>query len=108
MPFTAVAAIVFGVSIMSNGIFVVGSSLHGLHAVGLSVILIPAFFAAEYPKGSGVIAPDRLSLAASVLILIYMWLLMTGLDPAAARGLTQRLAILPMFGWFYYASRRLV
>jgi Protein of unknown function (DUF998) len=104
MPFTAGASFIFGASMVSNGIFVVGSPLHGLYAIGLSSILVPAFFGAEYPHRSGAAGSDRLSLSASGLILLYMWLLMTGLDPAAFRGLTQRLAVLPMFGWFSYAS----
>jgi len=108
MPFTAGAAVVFGASMMSNGIFVMGSPLHGFYAIGLSVVLIPAFFAAEFPRNAGTERPDMLSLVASVLVLAYMWLLMTGLDPAATRGLTQRLAVLPMFGWFSYASVKLL
>jgi Protein of unknown function (DUF998) len=108
MPFTAAAALVFGASMMSNGIFVFGSPLHGLHAIGLSSILVPAFFAAEYPRTSGALSTDRLSLIASALILIYMWLLMTGLDPAATRGLTQRLAVVPLFGWYTYASIKML
>jgi Protein of unknown function (DUF998) len=108
MPFTAGAALVFGASMVSNGIFVMGSPLHGLYAIGLSVILVPAFFAAENRSRSGVMGPDRISLLASALILVYMWLLMTGLDPAATRGLTQRLAVFPMFGWFYYASVKML
>jgi uncharacterized protein DUF998 len=108
LPFTAGATLIFGASIMSNGIFTVGSPLHGLHAVGLSIILAPAFFAAEFPNISGVTRSDRVSLFAATFILVYMWLLMTGLDPAATRGLTQRLAIFPMFGWFYYAGVRIL
>jgi hypothetical protein len=72
------------------------------------VILVPAFFAAEYPNGSGTTRSDGVSLIASALILIYMWLLMTRLDPAATRGLTQRLAVFPMFGWFSYASVKML
>ena len=108
MPFTAVAALVFGASIMSNGIFMVGSPLHGLYAIGLTCILAPAFFAAEYPYRSDGERPDKISLTASVLVLIYMWLLMTGLDPAPIRGLTQRVAVLPIFGWYSYASIKLL
>jgi len=108
LPFTAGAALVFGASMMSNGIFVTGSPLHGLYAIGLSAILIPAFFAAEYPNSSGAIGSDKVSLIASALILTYMWLLMTGLDPAATRRLTQRLAVFPMFGWFSYASMKML
>lgn len=103
LPFTSVAAFVFGVSMVSNGVFTMGSPLHGLYAIGLSVILVPAFFAAERDGPT-----DRISLAAAALVLIYMWALMTGVEPAATRGLTQRLVTLPMFGWFGYASLTLL
>jgi len=99
MMFTAVSAFVFGLSIVSNGVFKMGSPLHGLYAIGLSVIVVPAFFAAEGPKPA-----DRFSLFISTIALIYMWALMTGIDPSATRGLTQRLATIAMFGWSGYAS----
>jgi len=41
---------------------------------------------------------------AAYVVLVYMWALMAGLDPAATKGLTQRFAVVPMFGWFGYAS----
>jgi len=99
MMFTAVSAFVFGLSMISNGVFKMGSPLHGLYAIGLSVIVVPAFFAAEGPRPA-----DRFSLFISTIALIYMWALMTGIDPSATRGLTQRLVTLAMFGWFGYAS----
>lgn len=108
MPFTAASALVFGVSMMSNGIFVMGGPLHGLYGIGLAAVLVPAFFAAEFPRGSGTRGADTLSLSASTLVLIYMWMLMTGLDPVVTKGLTQRLACVPMFGWFSYASLKLL
>lgn len=97
--FTALAAVIFGISMVSNGVFTMGSPLHGLYAIGLTVILCPAFFAAERGEGR-----DYLSLTIAFLVLVYMWALMTGIDPAATRGLTQRLITIPMFGWFGYAS----
>jgi hypothetical protein len=106
MPFTAAAALVFGLSMASNGVFTMGSPLHGLYAVGMSVILVPALFAAESPDAAG--RKDWLSLSAAGLNLLYMWALLTKLDPAAIHGLTQRLACVPMFGWFGYASLRLL
>jgi len=60
MPFTAVAAFVFGASMISNAVFTMGSPLHGLYAIGLSVILAPAFFAAEERNSL-----DRISLLAA-------------------------------------------
>lgn len=98
MPFTAVTAAVFGLSMVSNGIFTMGSPLHGMYAIGLSIIVVPAFFAAELNR------KNHVSLIASCLALIYMWALMTGMDPKPIHGLTQRIATIPMFGWFNYAS----
>jgi hypothetical protein len=98
MPFTAAMAVIFGLSMVSNGIFTMGSPLHGMYAIGLSIILVPAFFAAESNRR------DRISLIVSCVALIYMWALMTGIDPKPIHGLTQRIATVPMFGWFGYAS----
>jgi hypothetical protein len=98
MPFTAATAAIFGLSMMSNGVFTMGSPLHGMYAIGLTIILVPAFFAAESHRA------DSISLAASCIALVYMWALMTGLDPKPIHGLTQRIATIPMFGWFGYAS----
>ena len=108
MPFTAAFALLFGVSMMSNGVFIMGSSLHGLYGIGLSVALTPALFAAEFPRSAEAEGPDRISLLASVVCLFYMWLLLTGLDPSATKGLTQRLACLPLFGWHSYASIKML
>jgi hypothetical protein len=108
MPFTAVSAVIFGISMISNAVFTMGSPLHGLYAIGLSVILVPAFFAAESAREAPGRVADTWSLLAASLNLIYMWMLMTRLDPQAIHGLTQRLACFPMFGWFSYASLRLL
>lgn len=103
MPFTALASFIFGISMLSNGVFTTGSPLHGLYAIGLTVILCRAFFVAERGDRS-----DWISLLIAFLVLVYMWALMTGLDPAATRGLTQRLITIPMFAWFGYASLRIL
>lgn len=105
MLFSGLTAGVFGISMMSNGLFVMGSPLHGLYAIGLTCILAPACFAAERPQGE---RPDQISLVAASLTLLYMWGVVTGLDPAGFHGLTQRLSIVPIFGWFSYASLALL
>lgn len=108
MPFTAGAALIFGVSMISNGVFTMGSPLHGLYAIGLSNVLTPALFAAERQRDPGATDVDLLSLTASVLSLVYMWALITGVEPVATHGLTQRLACIPLFGWYSYASMKLL
>lgn len=102
--FTSVAAVVFGVSFISAGIFPTGTALHGLYGLTMFYVLVPACFAAELPPHlrTGLAVP--VSLAAACLSLIYMWGLLSGLEPHALRGLTQRLAILVIFGWYPFAS----
>ncbi|HTV85817.1 MAG TPA: DUF998 domain-containing protein [Dyella sp.] len=102
MLFTAGMAVIFGISMIANGIFTMGSPWHGMYAIGLSIILVPAFFAAESNRN------DRISLVVSSITLVYMWALMTGIDPKPIHGLTQRIATIPMFGWFSYASLTLL
>ena len=108
MPFTAFLASFFGINMISNGIFMMGGPLHGLYGIGLTIILVPASFAAERRHDPHDRQTDQLSLLAAVLILVYMWAQLTGQDPAPFRGLTQRLDSVVMFGWFSYASAKLL
>ena len=110
VPFAATPwiAAAFGVGMMSNGVFLIGSPLHGLYGLPIFSVLLPVAFSAEYREtwrlGSGFI---RLSCWLAVLNLIYMWGLLVGFDPEGYTGLTQRLATVVMFGWFAFvpASR---
>ena len=101
---TALVGLAFGVGMISNGVFIIGSPLHGLYGLPIFSILVPAFFVAEFPKTRVLGGFVGLSLAASSLGLFYMWILLVGLDPDAYRGLTQRIATLISFGWFPLAA----
>jgi hypothetical membrane protein len=104
--YTAIAAVVFGASMISNGIFVMGSPLHGLYGLGFFMVLVPAFFAAEIaPAGSSL---RNISMLVALVIMLYLWLMLSGFDPHAFRGLTQRVATLIIFGWYAVASYSLV
>jgi hypothetical membrane protein len=97
--FTALTATAVAANFISSGIFPSGSSLHGLYGIGFFIPLVPACFAAEAGLGRSV---SRVSLAAAVLAMAYLWLNLSGLDPY--RGLTQRIAIVLILGWYSYAS----
>lgn len=104
--YTAVATVAFAASMVSNGVFVMGSPLHGLYGLGLFMALVPALFAAEIaPTGSQL---RNLSMLVALAIMGYLWLMLSGLDPPAFRGLTQRIATLVIFGWYAVASYSLV
>jgi hypothetical protein len=96
--FTALTALAFGISMVSNGVFVMGGPLHGLYGVGIFGVLVSAFFAVETGRAR------TLCMAVAIINLLYMWLLFTGLDPDAYKGLTQRLGSIVMFGWYNVAA----
>jgi hypothetical protein len=101
--FTALTSAAVAANFISAGIFVTGSPLHGLYGVGFFIPLVPACFAAESTLGCGV---KRVCLAVAVLSMTYMWLNISGFDPM--RGLSQRLAIVLIMGWYSYASYQLL
>ena len=104
--YTALAAVVFGASMISNGVFVMGSPLHGLYGLGFFMVLVPAFFATEIaPAGSSL---RNLSMLVALVIMLYLWLMLSGFDPHGFRGLTQRVATLIIFGWYAVAGYSLV
>jgi hypothetical protein len=102
--FTAVAASAVAAAMVSNGIVVMGSPLHGLYGLGLFMALVPALFAAELPREWRDRGVAQLSMACAVFNLAYLWLLFSGLDPAGFRGLTQRIAIVVTWGWYAAAG----
>ena len=102
--FTALAALLFGASMISNGITVLGSPWHGLYGLGLFMSLVPAFFAAEAKEPLGDSRVIQISMACAVFNLAYMWLMIAGLDPPAYKGVTQRIATLVIMGWYTIAA----
>ncbi len=105
--FTALTAIIFGTAYICAGIFHSGP-LHGLYGLTMFYALVPACFAAELPTQHRTGFLVKISLLAAFLLLSYMWLLFSNLEPHAIRGLTQRLAVLVIFGWYPLASYMLL
>lgn len=103
---TVLTSTLFGVSMVSNGVFTTGSPLHGLYGIGIFSILTPLLFLAELgPAASTRMA--WIARAISLLGMAYLWLMLSGFDPEPYRGLTQRIALLPAFGWYTFAALEL-
>jgi hypothetical protein len=102
-PCTALTSVAVAANFISAGIFVSGGPMHGLYGVGFFIPLVPACFAAESGLGSNV---RRVSLAIAVISMAYLWLNHSGMDPY--RGVTQRVAILVIMGWYSFASYHLL
>lgn len=100
---TVLTSTLFGISMLSNGIFTTGSPMHGLYGVGIFSVLTPLLFLVELgPQASTRIG--WVSRWTSLLAMIYLWLMVAGLDPIPYRGLSQRIALLPAFGWYCFAA----
>nr|AAK28586.1 hypothetical protein [uncultured bacterium] len=106
--FTVFTSLLFGISMLCNGIFPMGSPLHGLYGIGFFSVLTPVLFVAELHPSKRTKAISAVSKCVAVITLFYLWLTITRFDPNGFHGLTQRLAVIPMFGWYSYASYMLM
>lgn len=92
--------LIFGISMLSNGLFRMGSPLHGLYGIGMVITIAPLVFAVEYRDWLESTAYLRYSLATTVVSFVYLWMVVTGVDPDTLAGLTQRTASLVTYAWF--------
>lgn len=86
----AICWLIFGLSMVTNGLWPLGHPMHGFYAIGLLNIIAPAMSHIETRAWSN----HRRSYAITALIsfagMLYLWLNFVGADPADFRGLTQR------------------
>jgi Protein of unknown function (DUF998) len=83
----AVAWILFGFSMVSNGLWPMGSPMHGLYAN----LIAPALSHMEVARWLPARRYHALTALVSAAGIFYLWLNLTGNDPEAFRGFTQRL-----------------
>jgi hypothetical membrane protein len=87
----SVCWIVFGLSRISNGLWAMGTPLHGLYAAGIVALVAPALSL----LGLRDLRDGRVSFGMTVMVSLcgvaYLWLNLTGADPEGYRGLTQRI-----------------
>ncbi len=87
----ALCWVLFGVSMVANGIWPMGGPLHGLYIIGIFNILAPALTLLDINN-----TPLRKNLYnfttfVSLASMFYLWLLLNGFDPEGYSGLTQRI-----------------
>lgn len=81
----------FGLAMISNGVWPMGSPLHGLYAIGVANLVAPALSLLDLRDLRDRTGPIAVTVFASVAGIAYLWLNLTGNDPEGYRGLTQRL-----------------
>jgi hypothetical protein len=108
IAFGALAWILFGLSMASNGIWIMGSPMHGAYGLGLIVMVAPALSMIE---ARGIADDDRTYWITGLVCFIgifYFWLNVLGNDPAHYRGLTQRIYASLTLLWPFWAAYRLM
>ena len=101
---TSILLSIFGVSMISNGIYPMGSILHGFYGIGLSYMILPFVACYELKNELMEKAFFRVSLFVGFFVFIYFWSMLVGLDPSNFKGLTQRIASVFIFGWIGYLA----
>ncbi|MFT6815786.1 MAG: putative membrane protein [Sphingobacteriales bacterium] len=106
--FSAILLIVFGVSMISNGLYPMGDPMHGFYGIGLSLMILPFVSCYEF-KGTPINKKYfSITIGAGLIIFIYFWSMLVGFDPAEYRGLTQRIASMVIFGWIAYLAYEII
>lgn len=87
----ALCWIIFGDSMIANGIWPMGSPMHGLYAIGITNILGPALTTLETRNEKLRERMMGITVFCSLAGVFYLWLILVGLDPEGYTGLTQRI-----------------
>lgn len=82
--------IVFGVSMIANGIWPMGGPMHGLYIIGIVNILAPALSLLDIRDNALRGRLHGVTVFVSLSAVFYVWLLLNGFDPEGYSGLTQR------------------
>ncbi|MFK7812397.1 MAG: DUF998 domain-containing protein [Maribacter sp.] len=99
---SSIMLIVFGISMISNGLYPMGTHMHGIHGIGLAQMLLPFIVCYEVKNENFSKLFFKLSLITGFLIFIYFWSMIVGLDPVNYMGLTQRIASAIILGWIAF------
>jgi len=108
IAFGALAWILFALSMASNGVWVMGSPMHGAYGLGLIVMVAPALSMFE---ARGLSQDGRIywiTGIVSFLGIFYFWLNVLGFDPMHYRGFTQRIYAILTLLWPAWAANRLL
>lgn len=104
---TSILLVIFGLSMMSNGLYPMGTIMHGFYGIGLTLMILPFIACYELKNENIKQRFFQVSLLCGFVIFLYLWSMLVGLDPTNFRGLTQRIASIFIFGWIAYLAYEL-
>lgn len=83
--------VIFGVSMIANGIWPMGGPMHGLYIIGIFNILAPALTLLDIRDEALRERMHTVTIFVSLSGVFYLWMMLNGFDPEGYSGLTQRL-----------------
>lgn len=86
----AVCWMLFGISMLANGIWPMGGPMHGLYVIGIFSVLAPALSLLDMRSHTLQSRLHGFTIVCSLAGVFYLWILLNGFDPEGYSGLTQR------------------
>ncbi len=83
--------IIFGISMIANGIWPMGGPMHGLYIIGIFSILAPALCLLDIQDSEIRSKLHGITVFVSLSAMLYLWMALNGFDPEGYQGLTQRI-----------------
>ena len=83
--------ILFGVSMIANGIWPMGGPMHGLYIIGIFSIIAPALTVLDVERPELQRRLYAITAFCSLAGVLYLWIMLNGFDPDGYSGLTQRI-----------------
>lgn len=100
----SLSSFLFGVSMVSAGIWTLESPLHLLYNLSIFMIIVPIAVALEFKNIVQSQIFENACVAVTVLHVLIFWLIYAGFIPQEYNGLVQRLWAIPTMGWFGVAA----
>jgi len=106
----ALGWILFGIAMVTNGIWPMGSPMHGFYIIGVFNIIAPAMTLLDIRNEALREKLHTVTAFVSLSGMLYLWLLLTGFEPEGYSGLFQRVFgsinyLWPLaFAWIYFKT----
>ncbi|MFT6082574.1 MAG: hypothetical protein ACJAYX_002851 [Planctomycetota bacterium] len=91
--------IIFGIAMIANGIWPMGTPMHGLYAIGIFNMIAPALSLLDVRDDHLQAKLHNLTVFVSIAGVAYLWMMLAGFDPEGYAGLTQRIFGSITFCW---------
>jgi len=82
----AICWLVFGISMLTNGLWPMGHPMHGFYTIGIANIIAPAMSHIELSAWSANRRAYAVTAMVSIAGIVYLWLNVVGADPEGGRG----------------------